>query len=100
MTDSAGDGWSGNIFGIRQMNENNALVGTFGSTFTTGATAGPLSITVEGIYQTQIFVFALGTKTDEIGFVITAPNGTQEPQIQHLPQQLYFTLDLVLCLYN
>lgn len=64
MTDSVGDGWNGNILGFKQLNENNAVVGTFGESFTSGASSGPVSVTILGNFQTQIFVFSLGTKTD------------------------------------
>ena len=45
MSDSYGDGWNGNILGIKQ---NNTMVGTFGSNFTTGSSSGPVYITVQG----------------------------------------------------
>lgn len=76
MTDSFGDGWNSNILAIQQLDQNNAIVGTFGGAFTTGATSGPISITVMGNLQTNIIVSQLGTKTNEIGFVVKAPNGT------------------------
>jgi hypothetical protein len=42
MTDTFGDGWNSNILAIRQLDERNAIVGTFGAGFTTGASSGPL----------------------------------------------------------
>ena len=52
------------------------MVGTFGAAFTTGASSGPLYVAVLGNFQTQIFVSTLGTKTNEVGFVVKASNGT------------------------
>ena len=51
-------------------------MGTFGAAFTTGASSGPLYVAVLGNFQTQIFVSTLGTKTNEVGFVVKASNGT------------------------
>lgn len=74
MTDSLGDGWNWNILGIKQ---NNFTVGTFGSAFTTGASSGPVYITVLGNTDAQVVVFQMGSrKTTEIGFIIRAPNNT------------------------
>jgi hypothetical protein len=75
MTDSFGDGWNSNILAIKQLDERNAVVGTFGAGFTTGSSSGPLYITILGNYQTQIIVFTLGTKTNEVGFTIKTENG-------------------------
>lgn len=38
MMDSGGDGWYGNVVGIRQ---NGTIIATFGSNFTAGSTKGP-----------------------------------------------------------
>lgn len=73
MTDSFGDGWNSNILLVKQ---NNSLMGTFGQSFTTGSSSGPLYITVFGDISAQITVSQLGTKTNEIGFLVKAPNGT------------------------
>ena len=73
LTDSVGDGWNGNIFGFRQ---NKTIVGTFGGAFTSGSSSGPLYITVAKKLNAQLTLTTLGTKTNEVGFVITAPNGT------------------------
>ena len=73
MTDSGNDGWNNNVLAIRQ---NNSILGIFGNGFTTGASAGPVSIIVQGNLATQIVVVTLGTKTNEIGFTVKAPNGT------------------------
>lgn len=43
MTDSAGNGWNGNVLAVRQ---NNVIVGRFGLNFTSGSTYGPIYITV------------------------------------------------------
>ena len=59
MTDTSGDGWNGNVFGFKQ---NNAVVGTFGSNFTTGNSSGLLYITVAGSLLTQIVVIQTGIK--------------------------------------
>ena len=73
MTDSFGDGWNGNILGIKQ---NNDIVGTFGSTFTSGSSKGPLYVFIKAGISAQIVVSQLGNKTNELGFVVKAPNGT------------------------
>lgn len=57
MTDSYGDGWSGNVIGIKQ---NNTIVGTFGNSFTTGSSSGPVYIAVQGNREAQIVVTTLG----------------------------------------
>lgn len=74
MTDSYGDGWNGNVLAIKQ---NDAVVGTFGSLFTTGTTSGPVFITVQGNVEAKIVVSTFGTWTEEVGFTVTAPNGTE-----------------------
>lgn len=73
MTDSFGDGWNGNVIGIRQ---NNTIVATFGGSFTSGSAAGPILIQIYGRTETRIVVSQLGSKPEEVGFTITAPNGT------------------------
>lgn len=73
LSDSVGDGWNGNVLGIKQ---NNVIVGTFGSTFTSGSASGPFDIVVQGASEVRIVVTTLGTKTEEIGFVVKASNGT------------------------
>ena len=73
MTDSGNDGWNSNIFGFRQ---NKTIVGNFGNTFTAGGSSGPLYITVIPNLRVQLVLTQLGTKTNEVGFVIKAPNGT------------------------
>jgi hypothetical protein len=44
MTDSASDGWNGNVLGLRQ---NNSIVATFGDKFSIGATSGPIYALVD-----------------------------------------------------
>ena len=61
------------MFGFRQ---NSAIAATFGSTFTTGSSSGPVYITVTKDLNTQIVLTKLGTQTNEVGFVVKAPNGT------------------------
>ena len=73
MTDSWGDGWEGTVLAIRQ---NNVVVGTFGNLFTYGTSSGPVYITVVGNVEAQVVVSTLGGYTNEVGFVIKAPNGT------------------------
>lgn len=73
MTDSYGDGWNGNVLVIEQ---NDIVLGTFGASFTTGVSSGPIFIPVPAGVLTQIAVSQLGTKTNEIGFTVKAPNGT------------------------
>lgn len=73
MSDSAGDGWNNNVFAIKQ---NNSIIGTFGDSFTSGAASGPITINVLGDLNAYVAVHQLGTKTEEVGFVLTAPNGT------------------------
>ena len=73
MTDSFGDGWNGNVISIKQ---NNNVVGTFGGAFTSGSSSGPVYMLVQGNITAQIVVSQLGSKTNEVGFAIRAPNGT------------------------
>lgn len=58
MSDSYGDGWNGNILGIKQ---NKTIVSTF---LLSGSTGGPLSIIVQGNLPTQVFIHQLGNKTN------------------------------------
>lgn len=73
LTDSFGDGWNGNILAVKQ---NGIVMGTFGSGFTTGTSSGPVYITVVGNQEAQVVISTLGSWTNEVGFVIKAPNGT------------------------
>jgi hypothetical protein len=61
MSDSWGDGWQSNILAIKQ---NNTVVGTFGSTFTSGFSNGPVYITVQGSIEAQIVVYQFGSYTN------------------------------------
>ena len=61
MIDSAGDGWNGNVLAIKQ---DNAVVGTFGTNFASGASSGPVTITVQGDKEVQVSVSQVGTKTE------------------------------------
>lgn len=73
MSDSAGDGWNNNVLAIKQ---NNSIIGTFGELFVSGDVNGPITINVFGDLNAYIVVSQLGTKTEEVGFILTAPNGT------------------------
>ncbi len=53
MTDSAENGWGGNIIGFKQ---NGVIVGQFGQNFTSGKNYGPIKINLNSNYQTQIMV--------------------------------------------
>jgi hypothetical protein len=61
MSDTYGDGWNGNVLGIKQ---NNTIVGTFGDTFTTGSAVNPVYIVVQGDFQAEIVVLQAGTKSN------------------------------------
>lgn len=56
--------------------QNNTVVGTFGSAFTSGYSSGPVYIVVQGSAEAQIVVSTLGSWTAEVGFTVKAPNGT------------------------
>ena len=73
MSDSASNGWNFNALGIQQ---NGVIVSTFGKNFTSGGSSGPVSITVQGDVSTQIVFASLSVNTNEMGFVVKAPNGT------------------------
>ena len=73
LVDSYGDGWNSNVLAIKQ---NNSIIGTFGEGFLTGSSSGPFFINVLGDLNAQVIVSQLGTKSDEVGFTVTAPNGT------------------------
>ena len=74
MSDSFGDGWNGNILGIKQ---NNTIIGTFGSGFVTGFSSGPVYVNVQANVLAQIVVVVLGSWTKEIGFnVKVVENGS------------------------
>lgn len=73
LTDSFGDGWNGNALGFQQ---NSVTVGSFGSTFTTGYSTNLVYVWVFGNQTARLVVTQFGTKTEEIGFIVKAPNGT------------------------
>lgn len=66
-------GWCGNILAIKQ---NNTVVGTFGGSFTSGYSSGPLYITVHGGIYTQIVVYQLGSDSNRISFTVRLLNGS------------------------
>lgn len=74
MTDSGSDGWNQNYIGFRQ---NNSIMGYIGDTFINGSKAGPVYVVVRSNVTTEIVVYKMGTKTNQIGFIVTASNGTK-----------------------
>ena len=72
LTDAGKDGWNGNVLAIKQGNN----IQEFGRDFTSGGQGNSVQITLQGYSATQIIVTQLGTKTEEIGFKVTASNGT------------------------
>ena len=60
MTDTVGDGWNGNVFGIRQ---NNTIVTTFGSDFIDGPSYGPITLYVMRNVRATLVVVSVGSAT-------------------------------------
>ena len=56
--------------------QNGSVVGTFGGSFTSGYSSGPVYISVKNNLEFQIVVNNFGTSVSEVGFVVKAPNGT------------------------
>lgn len=52
------------------------MIGVFGDTFTSGSVGNSVSVNVLGNLNVQVIVTQFGIKTDEVGFIIKAPNGT------------------------
>ncbi len=73
MKDSGSDGWNGNVLAFSR---NSVIFKRFGDTFTTGSVSSPFYIEVPKKTNIQIVVLQLGSKTNEVGFVIMTPNGT------------------------
>lgn len=73
MTDSGSNGWNSNVLAIMQ---NNNLLGLVGNYFTAGASSGPISIIVQGNLPVSVTVNQLGTKTNEVGFVVKSASGS------------------------
>lgn len=75
MKDSKSNGWNGTVIGFVQ---NDVTVANFGSNFTSGASFGPVNVTLNGKVLTKIVVSTLGTAaaTSEISFVVTYANKT------------------------
>lgn len=67
-------GWQGNILAIKQ---NNTIVGTFGSTFSS-FTTDPVYIVVKANVEAQIVPYNYSgiLTTRQVAFTIKAPNGT------------------------
>ena len=61
MTDTFGDGWNSNILGFKQ---NGTVFATFGQTFTSGKTSGPIQITMPNQITTSIVVVQKGSWTN------------------------------------
>lgn len=74
MLDSWGDGWSGNTIALKQ---DNVVVATFGTGFTTGHQYGPVEIVIKRGILTSIVVGVFGSWRNEIGFAIRDKNGVQ-----------------------
>lgn len=73
MRDSGRDGYNGNCFGIYQ---NNSLIARFGDGFTSGASSGPLNITLYKDTIASIQMLTKGNKTHEVGFTLRFKNLT------------------------
>ena len=58
MTDSKSNGWNGTVIGFTQ---NDVTVANFGTNFTSGATSGPINVTINGKAYTKIVVTTFGT---------------------------------------
>ena len=71
MVDSFGDGWNGNILGIKQ---NGRIVETFGEEMAKGFEATSFIQIAEDV-NLEIVVHQFGNWTSEIGFTIKDPQG-------------------------
>jgi len=59
MSDSAGDGWNGVVLGFKQGSQ---IVASFGSSFTSGNSHGPVSVEVPSNKETKIVLVKKGQK--------------------------------------
>lgn len=73
MTDSYGDGWNGNILGIKR---GSNIIATFGEYFNSGFTHEDIVLSLEEDSLFQVIVIQLGSFTSEIGFKIKDETGT------------------------
>lgn len=71
MIDKEGDGWDGNIFGLRQKNE---YVATFGEDFTDGSSAKKTVVILKNML-TSVVVYQYGNWRTECGFIIKNGEG-------------------------
>ena len=74
MSDSYGDGWNGNQIGVV---DNHVYLCKFGSTFTSGYNAGPISCTVPRNKTLRVQPAVIGSWRSEIGFVVTNAQGSE-----------------------
>jgi len=72
MTDQFSDGWNGGIIQVRDA--SNAVVGTLGTTFTTGGTATQ-SVTLTSGQAYTLFWSAAGSYPEEMGMTVVDPTG-------------------------
>lgn len=70
MGDTYGDGWNGNIMGIKQ---NNQIVAIFGDSFTSGSSAVQ-QVSILGGVSYSIVVFQYGSWRYEIFYKIKDSN--------------------------
>ena len=61
MTDTVGDGWNGNAFGIRQ---NNMILTTFGLDFTNGSSYGPITFSIMINVPAALVLVSIGPSTE------------------------------------
>lgn len=66
MTDSYGDGWNGNMFGLKQ---NGAIVATFGSSFISGYSQSAV-VYISNSTEISVVLTSKGSWQMEVGFVI------------------------------
>jgi hypothetical protein len=69
------------VFGVGVGNalvivQNKVTVANLGLEFKSKGTLGPFSVVLQGNLPAQIVVGYLGTKTNEVGYTVRAPNGT------------------------
>ena len=72
MYDTYGDGWHGNAFGIKQ---NDDIVSTFGSNFTSGSSYGPVLLNVIPNVHASLILVSSGLNKHQIKFYLYDENG-------------------------